>query len=154
MPFYAGVNNLPAPIQQADILKFSHDSMWTAFNYVANYAMLKYSFMIKDIQTVRDNFEAKAFGKQDEIEKTALDLIKNKKMTEAKQMLTKYCDTNAQNILKDWWKLSEYLYITYNDGYLNTSAGIAKSVFYPAWWLKKVGYEQGPLTYIKQPGEH
>lgn len=154
MPFYAGVNNIPAPLQQADILKFNHDSMWTAFNYVANYAMLKYSFMIKDIHAVRDQYETQAFGKQAEIEKTALALIKNKKTAEAKQILTKYCDTNANNVLKDWWKLSENLYIKYNDGYLNTSAGVAKPVFYPAWWLKEVGYEKGPLTYTKQDGEH
>ncbi|SDK51069.1 Dipeptidase [Maridesulfovibrio ferrireducens] len=154
MPFYAGVNNLPAPLQQGDILKFDRNSMWTAFNYVANYAMLKYSFMIKDIHSVRDRFEAEAFGRQLGIEQTALSLIKNKKKAEAKEMLTKYCDDNAQKVLNKWWKLSEHLYIKYNDGYLNTSAGIAQSVFYPAWWLKQVGYEKGPLTYAKHPGEH
>ncbi|CCO23159.1 dipeptidase [Maridesulfovibrio hydrothermalis] len=153
MPFYAGVNNLPEPIQKGDILKFEKDSMWTAFNYVANYAMLKYGFMIKDIHAVRDHFEMQSFGRQKQLEQNAAELIDDKRDAEARKLLTGYCEDNADNVLKAWWKLSEDLYIKYNDGYLNTSAGIAQSVFYPAWWLKKVGYENGPLTYKRNSGE-
>ena len=54
-------------------------------------------------------------------------------------------------MLREWWKLSEHLYLKYNDGYLNTKAGIAQAVFYPAWWLKEVGYETGPTSYDKRP---
>lgn len=72
MPFYAGALDLPAPIQRADLLKFDRGSMWTAFNYVANYAMLKYSYMIQDIRAVRDRFEAAAFGRQQQVEAQAL----------------------------------------------------------------------------------
>ncbi|WP_432738664.1 dipeptidase [Maridesulfovibrio sp. FT414] len=154
MPFYAGVDNLPHPIQTGDILKFQKDSMWTAFNYVANYAMLKYSYMIKDIHAVRDHFEMQAFGSQDELEQNAVELIEQGKNTEAAKLLTQYCANNAGNVLDAWWKLSEHLYIKYNDGYLNTKSGIAQSVGYPAWWLKKVGYENGPLTYEHKPGEN
>jgi hypothetical protein len=32
-----------------------------AFKYVANYVMLKYSYMIKDIAGVHDGFEGRAF---------------------------------------------------------------------------------------------
>lgn len=45
MPFYAGALDLPDAIQKADILRFDRNSLWMAFNYVANYAMLKYSYM-------------------------------------------------------------------------------------------------------------
>jgi len=63
--------------------------------------------------------------------------------------LTRYCDENAHAVLNEWWKLSEQLYLKYNDGYLNTRDGIAQAVFYPAWWLKEVGYEKGPTSYQK-----
>ena len=154
MPFYAGVTNLPMPIQTADLLKFDRQSMWTAFNFVANYAMLKYSHMIKDILAVRNRLEAQAFGTQAGREAQALDLWKKSDELGARALLTRYCDENARTVLNEWWKLSEQLYLKYNDGYLNTIDGIAQTVFYPAWWLKKVGYENGPTSYQKHPGSN
>ena len=150
MPFYAGALDLPAPIQRADLLKFDRGSMWTAFNYVANYAMLKYSYMIKDIHAIRDRFEDGAFGKQREVEAKALALLRQGDERGARRLLTDYSDKNALAVLDAWWKLSEDLYIRYNDGYLNTTAGIAQAVFYPAWWLRQVGYENGPTSYQKK----
>jgi dipeptidase len=147
MPFYAGATNLPACMQKADILKFDRGSMWMAFNYVANYAMIKYSYMIKDIAAVRDGFEARAFGKQKELERQANDLWQKGDQEGARKFLTRYSEENASAVLQEWWKLSEYLYLKYNDGYINTDAGIAQTVFYPSWWLKEVGYENGPTSY-------
>lgn len=149
MPFYAGATDLPACMQKADILKFDKGSMWMAFNYVANYAMLKYSYMIKDIEELRDGFEARAFGRQKELERQANDMWKKGDQKGARKLLTRYSEENASAVLQEWWKLSEQLYIKYNDGYLNTKAGIAKAVFYPTWWLKQVGYENGPTSYEK-----
>jgi dipeptidase len=151
MPFYAGALDLPGPIQRADILKFDRNSMWTAFNYVANYAMLKYSHMIQDIRAVRDRFESSAFGKQQELEAKALALWNKSDQKGARWMLTEYSDQNAAAVVSEWWVLSENLYLKYNDGYLNTKAGIAQAVFYPSWWLKQVGFENGPTNYQKQP---
>jgi hypothetical protein len=112
--------------------------------------MLKYSFMIRDIHAVRDRFEARAFGKQQELEDEALSLWKKGERITARRLLTDYSDAYAADVLREWWKLSERLYSKYNDGYLNTKAGIAQAVFYPAWWLKLVGYEDGPTSYEKR----
>jgi len=111
--------------------------------------MLKYSYMIKDIAGVRDRFEASAFGKQKELERQANDLWKKGDEDGVLKLLTRYSEENASAVLQEWWKLSEYLYIKYNDGYLNTKAGIAQAVLYPAWCLKQVGYENGPTSYEK-----
>ena len=149
MPFYAGATGLPACIQTADVLKFDTGSMWMAFNYVANYAMLKYSYMIEDIHLLRDKFEAQAFGRMASLESEALSLWKKGDKTGAKELLTKYSNNNADAVLKAWWKLSQSLYIKYNDGYLNTKEGLAQALFYPNWWLEAVGYESGPISYEK-----
>ena len=149
MPFYAGATGLPRAIQTADILKMDRGSMWTAFNYVANYAMLKYRYMIRDIHAVRDRFEARAFGAQEAVEKQAQALWDRGDIAGARRVLTEYANKNAEEILEAWWKLSEHLYVKYNDGYLNTVSGIAQAVFYPAWWLKQVGFEDGPTSYRK-----
>ncbi|WP_027175706.1 dipeptidase [Desulfovibrio aminophilus] len=149
LPFHAGVIDLPAPIQKGDALKLERGSLWTAFNYVANYAMLKYSFMIQDIVKVRERYESTAFGEQPALEDKALALWKKGDQKGARKLLTADADTRAKALLKDWWNLSDQLYIKYNDGFLNTKEGLAQEVFYPAWWLKAVGYESGPSTYEK-----
>ena len=149
MPFHAGVVHLPESVQRADILKLDRKSMWTSFNYVANYSMLKYSFMIKDIHEVRDRFENRAFADQEELESRALSLWHKGNRRAARKLLTRYSDRNAAELLGAWWNLADFLYVKYNDGYINTDREIAQPVFYPAWWLKQVGYEDGPTSYRK-----
>jgi len=149
MPFYAGSTNLPRPIQTSDILKLDRGSMWSAFNYVANQVQLKYSYMIKDLRAVREKHEARFFGLQEKLEAQAQALWARGDKKAAQALLTKHSDKLAADVLKDWWALSEQLYIRYNDGYLNTREGVAQAVFYPAWWLKQVGYEHGPVSYQK-----
>lgn len=150
-PFYCGALDLPQSIQTGNILVFDKTSTWMAFNYVANYVMLKYDFMIKDLHEVRDRFEAKAFGEQEAIEAKALALWQDGQEQKARTLLTEYADNNATAILDAWWELRDHLYLKYNDGYLNTQAGLAQEVFYPTWWLKEVGYTNGPTSYQKQP---
>lgn len=150
MPFYAGALDLPKSVQQAEILKLNRDSMWTAFNYVANYAMLKYSFMIEDIRAEQKRLEGRVFENQQDLEDRAVMLWNSGNKKEARKLLTTYSDTNASEVLKAWWKLSDALYIKYNDGYINTEQEIAKPVFYPSWWLKQVGFEDGPADYLKK----
>ena len=147
MPFYAGALDLPESVQRADILKLDKQSMWTAFNYVANYSMLKYSFMIQDIHAVQGRYENVALARQTELEAQAVALWNSGDKHGARKFLTRYSDQNAAAVLKDWWKLSELLYVKYNDGYVNTDKEIAQPVFYPAWWLKQVGFEDGPTSY-------
>ncbi len=149
MPFYAGATDLPKSIQTSDILKLDRESVWTAFNYVANQAQLKYSFMIKDIGAMREKHESRFFGRQSEVETRALTLWRAGDREAAREMLTRNSDALVSDVLKDWWNLSEQLYIRYNDGYFNTPDKIAQAVFYPAWWLNLVGYSEGPMSYSK-----
>ncbi|NCC24216.1 MAG: dipeptidase [Deltaproteobacteria bacterium] len=147
MPFYPGAGNLPDSLQRGNPLVFDRGSMWTAFNYVANYAGLKYSYMIKDITAQSEAFEARFFGRQADVEAQALKLWKAGDTSGAAKVLADHSQQAADDVLAAWWKLSEDLYIKYNDGYLNEPDNIAQPLFYPNWWLKAVGYENGPLEY-------
>ena len=149
LPLYPGGLGLPDSLQKADVLHFDRGSMWTAFNYVANYAMLKYAYMIEDIRTEQRRFEARSFGTQRAVEAEALALWNTGDQQGTRQMLTDYTDANATEVLAAWWQLSEKLYITYNDGYINAPGAIAQPVFYPAWWLEAVGYQDGPQSYVR-----
>ncbi|MFP4657709.1 MAG: dipeptidase [Desulfonatronovibrionaceae bacterium] len=150
MPFYCGAQDLPASIQKADILKYDPGSMWTAFNYVANYAMLKYQYMIEDIRKLGSEFEDRSFEETKQLEEKALRKWQHGDKNQAREMLTQYADRHAEEVLSAWNQLAKDLYIKYNDGYINDRNGIGQAVFYPAWWLKEVGYESGPTAYEKQ----
>lgn len=149
MPFYAGAGELPTSLQKGNPFVFDKGSMWTAFNYVANYAMLKYSYMIKDIKEKQQQFETRFFAEQPQLEASALELWNNGDQKGARTMLLDQEKKLADQVLQGWWKLSEDLYITYNDGYYNEPGNLAQPLFYPDWWLKAVGYENGPTSYAK-----
>ena len=149
LPFYAGGLGLPRSLEVADVLRVDRDSMWTAFNYVANYAMLKYSYMIKDIRAEQGRFEARGFGGRQEVEARALALWNNEDEPGARRLLTEHSASFADELLASWWRLADRLYITYNDGYINTEDAIGQPVFYPSWWLEAVGYQNGPQSYQK-----
>ena len=84
---------------------------------------------------------------QPAVETAALALYK-KDPALARKYLTDYSIDNANRVLKEWWKLSEYLIVKYNDGYVNIPK-MATQVGYPKKWLKQVGYENGPISYKK-----
>ncbi|MCB2216266.1 MAG: C69 family dipeptidase [Desulfobulbaceae bacterium] len=149
LPFYAGGLGLPRSLEMADVLRVDRGSMWTAFNYVANYAMLKYSYMIKDIRAEQGRFEARGFGGRQEVEARSLALRQSGDEQGARRLLTEDSAALADELLAAWWQLADHLYITYNDGYINTKEMIAQPVFYPAWWLEAVGYQNGPQSYEK-----
>ncbi|MEA3492868.1 MAG: C69 family dipeptidase [Candidatus Margulisiibacteriota bacterium] len=148
IPFYAGVNDLPRSYQTGSTKKYDRKTAWWAFNFVNNWANLKYSYMIKDIRTKQKELEDKEFNNQPTIEKKALTLYeKDPKLTRA--YLTKYSIDNADEVVGQWWLLANHLIEKYSDGYVNKPE-VGREIGYPGKWLQKVGYDKGPSTYEKR----
>ena len=59
-------------------------------------------------------------------------------------MLTKAFSDNAASVVARWWKLFDVLLFKYADGWLNEPGNLGQALSYPDWWLKKVGYQNGP----------
>jgi dipeptidase len=137
VPLYCCINKLPEPFTLGDIQKFSWDSAWWVFNFTANFANLKYSYMVKDIQKVQSELEGDFISMQPVIEKTARDLYeKNQKLMV--QFLTGYSVSQGEMVVKRWLQLAEYLITKYNDGYIKDEKGRPRSKGYPLPWLEKV----------------
>ena len=137
VPFYCSVTNIPDAYKSGDLQKFSWDSAWWVFNFVSNYANLKYSYMITDIQTVQNELEGIAITSQPAIEKAALALYKTDPQL-MEYYLTNYCNSYADNVVKRWIELGEHLITKYNDGYVKDKNGVPKGVGYPESWLRRV----------------
>jgi len=137
VPLYCCINDLPKSFTVGDLQKFSWDSAWWVFNFVANIANLKYSYMIKDIQKVQTTLEGNFIALQPIIEEIALELSKSdlKLLT---QFLTDYSVSHGEQVVKRWIELGEHLLTKYNDGYVKDERGRPRGVGYPSEWLKEV----------------
>ncbi len=135
IPLYTSINKLPKSFTTGKLSKYTRDSAWWAFNFVANYANLRWSYMIKDIQNVQKEIEDMQFTLQPEVEKMANNLLKEKPEI-VSEFLTKYCIDNAESNFRKWLDLGDFLITKYNDGYIQNEKHRAKEVGYPEKWLK------------------
>jgi dipeptidase len=138
IPLYAGLTRLPESFEIGSRDRFDRKSAWWAFDFVSNWANLKYSYVIEDIKKAYSTLEDGFFDLQPIIEKRAVDLYKESPAL-AREYITDYSNTMAQRTVDEWWKLSDYLIVKYNDGYVSTP-GEEKSVGYPKEWLDSVGF--------------
>ena len=76
VPLYCGIDAVPESFATGGLGDFTWDSAWWVFNFVANYANLKYSYMIQDIQAVQSDLEGEFLDLQPAVEKTAVELAK------------------------------------------------------------------------------
>jgi len=152
IPLYTTITEVPEAYTKGDIQSFSRDSAWWTFNFVANYANLRYSDMIVDIQKVQKEIEDLEFGLQASIEQSALSLrSSNPQMIPA--FLTRYCVSTAQANLDRWWKLADFLITKYNDGYVQDEKGDSREVGYPAPWLKEE-LKKNPEKFVLKEKKH
>ncbi len=137
VPLYCCIDDVPESFKKGDLQQFSWDSAWWVFNFAANFANLKYSYMVKDIQKVQSELEGQFLSLQPVIEKTALELLKTDPGL-VKRYLTNYSVSQGDMVVKRWIELGEYLITKYNDGYVKDEKGRPRSLGYPSAWLKEV----------------
>ena len=57
VPLYCGIEAVPRSFAHGSLGTFEWESAWWVFNFVSNFANLKYSYMIRDIQAVQADLE-------------------------------------------------------------------------------------------------
>jgi dipeptidase len=137
IPFYACTQELPPAFTTGSLSEFSWDSAWWVFNFVANFANVRYSAMIVDIQAVQQQLEGDLLAFQPVIERTALDLYKSDPALTARY-LTDYSLVHAEDVVRKWRTLGEFLITKYNDGYVQESPGRPEETGYSEAWLRNV----------------
>jgi len=137
VPLYCGINAVPESYAVGSIKQFTWDSAWWVFNFVANFATLKYSYMIEDIRSVQQQLEGDLIALQPAVDQTAAQLAKSNPdlMT---RYLTDYSVTHGNLVVKRWRELAEYLMRKYNDGYVQDENASPREVGYPEEWLREV----------------
>jgi dipeptidase len=137
VPFYCGNNQVPKSFACGEQNKFSWDCGWWVFNFVSNYANLRYCYMIKDIQSVQGELENGFLEFQPFIEKTALALHQSDTSAMI-HYLSGYSVAQAEMVVRKWRELGEHLVTKYNDGYEQDENGEPQYLGYPESWLREV----------------
>jgi dipeptidase len=137
VPLYCGIDTVPESFTVGTIRKFSWDSAWWVFNFVANFANLRYSDMLPEIQAVQSDIEGTFMSLQPFVEKTAVEIHESAPDRLARY-LTHYSITYAEKVVSRWRELGEYLITKYNDGYVKDENDRPQEKGYPESWLQEV----------------
>ncbi len=138
LPMYVGVNKIHEAYTIGDINKFSWKSAWWVFNFVANFANIRYVDMIKDIQKVQSQHEDLYISQIDSIDAKANEILKKSGNEKANEFLTDYVIKSGDKLIEDWINLGEFLITKYNDGYVKNEKNQIKQTGYPQDWYNKV----------------
>eukprot|EP00873_Tetraselmis_striata_P044789 jgi/Tetstr1/465053/TSEL_009781.t1 len=156
VPIYASATHAPRSYRQVLQTEFSQDAAWWAFNFVSNWANLKYAYMSTDIQAAQAQAQALGRSLQLGVEATALSILQDaswdvvggdSSMNAAvADMLTSAVVDHANRVTREWWALAWRLVAKYSDGYIARTDGSAGRDMpgYPEPWLKAVGFEDFP----------
>jgi dipeptidase len=146
IPLYAGIDSVPKPFGTGNIREFSWESAWWVFNFVANFANVRYNLMVKDIQKVQHKLETRFIAETDSIDKAAMKLYKEDR-EKLKEFLTEYSVSRGNQAYRRWKKLGEELICKYNDGYVKNEKGRPETRGYSKDWYKKA-VEDEPYHYL------
>ena len=148
MPIYCGVRNLPLEFGRGNMSVFDLTSPWWTFNFVTNWATLRYEDIKSDIQLVQARIESREITQQPVIDRSAEEILEAKGPDACRQYLTNYSVNNSLSVLNDWQELANRLVVNYTCGMIkDTSNGQYRPKGYPNWWLNDTGYHYGPKTY-------
>ncbi len=137
VPLYSCITAAPESFATGQLNKFSWDSAWWVFNFVANFANLRYGDMKADIQAVQRDLEGTLLALQPAVETTAVQLaLANPALCQ--RYLTDYSVSHAEQVVRRWRQLGEHLIAKYNDGYVQDAKGEAQETGYPEAWLRRV----------------
>ena len=156
VPMYCGITEIPEcfKVGNGDMLTYSETSAFWTFNYVTNFAYLRYNDMIKDVQKVQSELENKFVSYVPVIDNAAETLFKSNP-GQARKFITEYSVNEANNMTSRWKHLSQYLLVKYMDGNIKrekdgqferTETGLPVSpIFagYPEWWYEVIAKATG-----------
>ncbi len=157
-PMYCGMTRVPEcyAVGNGDMLHYSPTSGFWAFNFVANWAYTKYSYMIQDIQKVQRELEKKYILTTAAVDKGAVELWNNDQKL-AIEYITEYSVNAGNETVMRWKKLGEYLFVKYKDGNIMKEKdgefrtnGTGQPVMpyqpgYPEWWYKEMVKSHGDV---------
>ncbi len=116
-PIYCGSLRVPESYREGngDLLTYSPTAAFWIFNLVANLCYLRYDPMAIDVIKVQKELETSYAEYIEGIDQAAL-LLYSKDPSLAREFITNFSVQTAENTVKKWKELSEFLLVKYIDG--------------------------------------
>ena len=159
-PMFCGITEIPECFREGNgnMLEYSETAAFWLFNQVSNFAYLRYSDMIKDIQRVQTELEMDFI---DRVRDASQDFAQNEDNLQAR--LNNFSAEMANNMFTRWRDLSHQLLVKYIDGNIkkgtdfnfeSTGTRPGQAAFpeqpkYPEWWYRYIIENHGST--IKVP---
>jgi dipeptidase len=137
VPLYCGMTEAPPSYTRGTIRAFSWESAWWVYNFVSNYAYVRWSRVFPDVERARKSVEDDLLALQPAVERTARDLAQTDPDL-LLRYLTDYSVSHAESTVDRWKALGEFLLTKHNDGYVLDENGKSHGVGYPTEWLRRV----------------
>jgi len=149
-PMYASMTKTPYNFSHGvgSISNFTWDAAFWVFNFVSNFSYPKYSIIIDDVKKTQNELEGKYLAQQENVEATALSLLKKSK-GEAIEYLTNHSISLAEQTYKTWKQLGENLILKYMDGITKDESFKPKNIGYPEEFRKMIVEESGNALKMK-----
>jgi dipeptidase len=150
-PMYASMTRIPYNFSHGvgSMSQFTWDSAFWVFNFVSNFSYPRFSVVIDDVKKVQNELEGKYIAQQENVESTALSLLKNSR-GEAIEYLTNHSLTSAEITYSRWKKLGENLILKYMDGVVKTEFFRPKNIGYPDEFKELIVSESGDKLKMKE----
>jgi len=143
-PMYAGIRKVPKnfAVGVADRGKFSWDSSFWVFNWVANQAYARWSDIVVDVQREQRALEGGFFADQAEVERTAVE--KHRRSPEAaRKYLTEYSVRQGEKVHAHWRRFGEQLLVKYIDGNVRDEQGKVNHPRHTDSWYRHIVRDTG-----------
>jgi dipeptidase len=117
VPFYCGINKVPFVFAEGngDMLSYSDNSAFWVFNRVAHFKYLFHNRVMPDISLVQSELENKFTAYVPAIDQAAL-LLHKTNPNLARQFITDFSTSMANETFSRWKELSNFLLVKYLDG--------------------------------------
>ena len=94
---------------------YTTQSAWWAFNRLGTLTAQRWGEMRYDVTDVWSTWQQELFDKQDEIEKTAMEVYNPKKPEKTISLLTNYTMNWGEKVVSKAWELGDFLWTKYDE---------------------------------------
>jgi len=142
-PIYSSSTRTPESyaVGNGDMMTYSATAGFWVFNQVSNFAYTRYNYIHPEIEAKQKAFESKYMAYTPGIDKAAEELYKTDKKL-AVDFLTDYSVNTANNLVQEWSKFYQYLFLKYMDGNIKEKREVPGGYKYITPNVQQPGYNE------------